>query len=184
MIIATTGTTQISVADVYSRWKDWVISGNAHFLEAFSPVGGESIDVSQGTSIPLYAFLVNGWRLRPQEASHTLNVVGGVILVSGGGDPFASTLGNWLIKINYQQPVQAIGVSGSSSGGLTTAQDQRLERIEKFLRNKTITDPSTGMQTIYEDDGSTVFAEADLFEDASGNQRYRGQGAERREKLQ
>jgi hypothetical protein len=40
------------------------------------------------------------------------------------------------------------------------------------------------MQTIYEDDGSTVFAEADLFEDASGNQRYRGQGAERREKLQ
>lgn len=52
-----------------------------------------------------------------------------------------------------------------------------------MLRNKQITNPSTGKMTVYDDDGVTVLAEGDLFEDAAGTQPYRGQGAERRERL-
>jgi hypothetical protein len=67
-------------------------------------------------------FLTNGWRIRPQEANHTLNVNDGVLVVAGGGDPFVNTLGGYVVRINYSQPVQAITVStGGGSGGATAA---------------------------------------------------------------
>jgi hypothetical protein len=53
----------------------------------------------------------------------------------------------------------------------------------KLLRNKQITDPVTGKMTVYDDDGTTVLLQGDLFEDALGSIPYRGQGAERRERL-
>jgi hypothetical protein len=178
------GTTQLNVLDLYSRWKDWVAAGNAWAQQAFAPVGGDPIDVAAGTSIPLYAFLINGWRVRPQEADHTLAVTGGVLLVDGGGDPFLDTTGDFVVRINYQQPVQAIVVGGiGGSGGLTTDQAARLERIEKWLRNKRVTNPSSGKQIVYDDDGSTVLGQGDLFEDVAATQPYRGQGAERAERL-
>lgn len=181
LAILSAGTVVLSVPDLYSRWKDWVVAGNAQFLPALSPVGGDPIDPGAGTEIPLYAFLTNGWRVRPQEASHTLAVTGGVLLVDGGGDPFVSTLGSFVVRVNYQQPVQAITVASGS--GLSATQDERLARIEKFLRNKQVTDAATGKMTVFDDDGSTVLAEGDLFEDAAGTQPYQGQGAERRERL-
>lgn len=130
VITLTSGTTELDVVDLYSRWKDWVTAGNANFIPAFDAVGGNAIDVSSGTAIPLYAFLINGWRLRPQEASHVLNVTGGVLLVSGGGDPFLNPLGSFVVRINYQQPVQAITVatSGGGGGGLTLQQAAELTK--------------------------------------------------------
>jgi len=57
-------------------------------------------------------------------------------------------------------------------------------RIEKILRNRQITDPAGGTLTIFENDGLTPFLQAALSEDAAGAQPYRGQGAERRERLE
>jgi hypothetical protein len=116
--ITLTAQTTMSVRDVYSRWVDWVItSDNTKFLPAFATLGGDSIDPGTGTSVPIYAFLINGWRIRPQESSHTLTVNDGILLVQGGGDPFLSTLGNYNVRVNYQQPVQAITVSTGGGGG-------------------------------------------------------------------
>jgi hypothetical protein len=128
IITLTSGTTELDVVDLYSRWKDWVTQGNANFLSAFEAVGGNPIDVFAGTSIPLYAFLTNGWRIRPQEANHTLNVVGGVLLVFGGGDPFINPVGNFVVRINYQQPLQAVTVSTAGGGGLTPEQEEKLTK--------------------------------------------------------
>jgi len=50
-------------------------------------------------------FLENGWRIKPQKANHTLNVIDGIILVNNGGDPFKNTIGSYIVRINYQQPV-------------------------------------------------------------------------------
>lgn len=118
------GTTVLSVKDLYSRWVDWYLTGdNSKYLPAFSTTGGDDIDQSSGTAIPIYAFLVNGWKIRPQEANHTLNITSGVLLVSGGGDPFISTIGTYMVRINYQQPVQAIGFNTGGGGGGATASD-------------------------------------------------------------
>lgn len=129
VITLSSGTVSLDVVDLYSRWKDWVTLDNAKFLPAFEVVGGNTIDSASGTAIPLYAFLVNGWRIRPQEANHTLAVSGGVLLVSGGGDPFINPIGNFTVRINYQQPVQAIGFStGGGSSGLTPQQEAQLAK--------------------------------------------------------
>lgn len=55
--------------------------------------------------------------------------------------------------------------------------------VSRFGRNKFITDPVTGLATLYADDGTTVLAQGEIFEDAAGTQPYRGKGAERRERL-
>jgi len=65
---------------------------------------------------------------------------------------------------------------GFVEGGLVSA-------AASITRNKVITDPVAGTITVYEDDGTTILYQADLWEDADGTQRYRGQGAERRERL-
>ncbi len=121
LISLSIGTTSLSVHDLYSRWKDWVLlSDNSKYAPAFSVVGGDPIDENAGTSVPLYAFLLNGWKVKPQEANHALSVIDGILLVSGGGDPFQNTTGSFNVRINYQQPVQAVGFdTGGGSGGST-----------------------------------------------------------------
>lgn len=59
-----------------------------------------------------------------------------------------------------------------------------LALLGKLARNKTVTDPSTGTITVYDDDGVTPLFVASLFEDADGQVGYRGQGADRRERLE
>lgn len=130
LIILSAGTVVLDIADCYSRWKDWLLAGNAQYAQAFNSVGGDPIDPSAGTFIPLYAFLLNGWRVRPQEATHTLNVTNGILLVDGGGDPFVNTTGSYIVRVNYSQPVQAITVStGGAAAGLTLMQEARLNEL-------------------------------------------------------
>jgi hypothetical protein len=130
IITLTSGTTTLDVKDLYSRWKDWVLlSDNSKWDLAFLVSGGDTIDPGAGTAVPLYAFLANGWRIKPQESNHTLNVTNGVLLVDGGGDPFVDTTGSYIVRINYQQPVQAITVA---TGGLTGQQSQDLSAIKRM----------------------------------------------------
>ncbi len=95
-------------------------------------VGGNDIDTAAGTKIPIYVFLQNGWKLKPQEANHTLNVGDGILLVDGGGDPFIGTTGSFVVRINYQQPVQAISFDAGGGGGGTIPAELLL-MLEQFL---------------------------------------------------
>ena len=122
LVILTAGTTAVSIRDLWSRWVDWLLtSDNSKYQFAFTTVGGDDIDLAEGTKIPIYAFLQNGWRIRPQEANHTLKVSDGVLLVAGGGDPFVDTVGSYRVNTRYSQPVQAISfdTGGGGVGGLT-----------------------------------------------------------------
>lgn len=76
------------------------------------------------------------------------------------------------------------GLTGPESAQLMGIPSATITRTEKLLRNKMITDPATGVLTIYDDDGTTPLVSGDIFEDAAGSQPYRGQGAERRERLE
>lgn len=126
-ITLTAGTTALSVRGLWARWVDWLLTGdNSKYDLAMEQGGGDSIDPTAGTAVPIYVFMINGWRIRPQETHHTLMVSDGVLVVRGGGDPFVNTTGPYMVRVNYSQPVQAITVStggggGASSGDIATA---------------------------------------------------------------
>lgn len=117
LIILSTGTVSFSLADLWTAWKDWVYLGNAGAARALDYVGGEPINPAEGTVVSLYLFLLNDWKIRPYEGDHTLAVTGGTLIGPRGGDPFVSTLGDFTVRIRYEQPVQAIGYSTSGGSG-------------------------------------------------------------------
>jgi hypothetical protein len=119
LVTLSSGTTSLDVRDLWSRWVDWFLtSDNSKYPMAMATLGGDDINPAEGTTVPIYAFLLNGWKIRPQEADHTLGVVNGILLVSGGGDPFVNPVGDFAVRINYQQPVQAISYSADGGAGV------------------------------------------------------------------
>jgi hypothetical protein len=75
-------------------------------------------------------------------------------------------------------------VRESGTTGLTPEESADLELVRKTMANKQVTDPVTGKLVVYDDDDASVYVEADIYEDAAATQPYRGQGVERRDKLQ
>ncbi len=114
LIINDSGTTSFDVREVYSRWKDWVaLSDNAKFLQAFSVVGGNPTIGSN--IITPYFFLENDWKVRPQEANHTLQV-DGIMLTIDSSDAFVDTLGTFRVGVQSIVPIltETVIVSGGS----------------------------------------------------------------------
>jgi hypothetical protein len=185
----------ITATELYSRWVDWVATGdNAKYQPAFRSVGGD--DLGGGLSIPPYFFLQNGWRVRPMEANQTLTITGN-LFVDGGGDPVVSTLGTFNVLTKLVVPVQAQGITTSGSSAPTASEVatavwghasavdllSRVQLAEAILRNKQVTDPVTGIMTVFDVDGVTPLLQAQLYEGIDTLVPYRGSGAERRERL-
>jgi hypothetical protein len=101
-------------------------------------------------------------------------VSGNLVAVDTGGSPIEP-----LVATSFN----LVTVEKATSAALVSADTVLLERIEKIIRNKMITDPVAGTITIFDDDGVTVLLQANIFQDAAGTIPYAGQGAERRERL-
>lgn len=110
-ITLSSGTVTLDLLDLHSRWKDWLLLDNSGYEQAFRAVGGDI------PAIPLYLFILNGWKIVPQSSDHTLTVTNGVFEVDGGGDPFVDPAGSYKIRINREAPGIAIGYSSSGSSG-------------------------------------------------------------------
>ena len=108
----------VSAAQIWSAWVDWH-EANQQWPLAFQLVGG--IALGGGLFIPPYFFLMNGWRVRPMEASHNLTITGN-LFVDGGGVPVVGTLGTYQVNVNYTVPVQAQGIATSGSTGPTASE--------------------------------------------------------------
>lgn len=118
----------VTAAEIWSRWVEWVAqSDNSKHPVALRQVGGD--ELGGGLLIPAYYFLLNGWRVRPMEASHLLTITGN-LFVDGGGQPVVQTLGAFNVSVQYTVPVQAQAVStGGAVAGLTPAQAAQLQRV-------------------------------------------------------
>lgn len=97
LIIANSGTTSLSVkVDLYSDWKEWTEqSDNIKYLQAMRSTGGDPVP---GGVLGATYFLMNGWRIRPQEANHTLTVDGN-LFTEEGASPFVPPTGTWAVSI-------------------------------------------------------------------------------------
>lgn len=110
------GAVALDLIDLHSRWKEWVLLGNAGFAQAFSTIGGET------PKIPLYLFLSNGWKIVPQSANHTLSVTNGILETDDASEPFVDPVGSYSIRINRESPGIAIGYSATGGTGPTAAE--------------------------------------------------------------
>jgi hypothetical protein len=63
-------------------------------------VGGDPISATK--NLGLTFFMINGWRIRPQEADHRLTVIGNLYTDPAGFSPFVSTLGVYNVTIEMQ----------------------------------------------------------------------------------
>lgn len=162
------------------------------FMEAAGkvPKGG-------GRFTPRYLLLLNGTKLVIPSGVSEVNVTGEV-LTDDQSSPFDTSLAGGPVIINYTPPEAEVIEVVVGGGGAPTAEQNaaavwahatgvdvaaKIAIVGKILRNKTLTDPSTGIMTVYDDDGVSVLFTAQMYEGTSAAQPYRGQGAERRERL-
>jgi hypothetical protein len=112
-IIMNSGETVYDVRGAYSKWKDDIfLSDNFTYDFAFSVLGNVVYDPPK--RVPPFTSLTNNWKIRPDEANHTLTVSGGILYVDGGGDPFVNTLGAYTVRIKYVQPVEVLMIATGS----------------------------------------------------------------------
>ena len=147
---------------------DLSVTMDSYAFLAAALTGTSSLDVGS---------LTLAIRLAP-EAFSGLGVLGAamnspahlVCRIKIGADPGAEEIADAV----WQRETSAHTDAGVM-GGL-------LALLGKMATNKTVTDPTAGTITIYDDDGTTPLLTAALFEDVAGSQAYRGQGADRRDR--
>ena len=98
----------LSVAEMWSRYVDWLATGdNSKYGELLTTVGRDQDD------IPLYVFLETGVTIVISNNSIPSPVVDGVLKTRSGGDPF----GGVVVNARLREPGIAIGYSTSGSTG-------------------------------------------------------------------
>jgi hypothetical protein len=180
LIIANTGVTTLDVrVDLYSDAKEDWQSGALDISSIrlnkrkfpYRVIGGD--DTAPGEIAPLYAYLKNGWRIRPQEADHVLNITGGAILVDGDTtlDPFVDTLGAFTVRVRFYVPVQGT-LMESGTSGLTPAESAALLDLQtdvEYIKGMEKGEWSiVGNQMIFKNESSVEIARFNLF-DENGN---------------
>lgn len=88
-------------------------------------------------------------------------------------------------------PGNSAGLQTVNTGGTTPALEPlesaallQIGTVLKMMRNKMITDPVSGLVTIYDDDGTTVLYQGNIYENVAGTIPYAGNGINRRDRLE
>jgi hypothetical protein len=154
--------------DLYSDGKeDWLATPALQKLRfPIEPIGGNLVP---GRVIGDSYVLNYGWSIKPWEASHDLTIVGNLFtqfppLV----DP---SIGGYMVRVE-----SIVSTLVEIRSDVSSAADLSLMR--KIGTNRLVTDPTTGLMTLYDDDNVTVVKVWDIYEDVAETQPYQGQGIE------
>lgn len=99
--IDASGDNELSVQEIYSEWKQWLLDDPARlaYPSAFRYVGADPI--SENQSLGTTFFLTNGWRIRPAETNHKLTLVGNLFTDPAGDDAVVSTLSAFNVRVVF-----------------------------------------------------------------------------------
>ena len=127
-IVVGAATSQLNVQYVYSFWKQWISEGNAQWVPAFRPVGGDAL--GGGNKVAFYGFLANGWRVRVPTGLDNLFVLGGILATDELDNPFIFDG----VLITLQQPIAIQFVDNPDVKAL----EDRMEVFEDQQQNTII----------------------------------------------
>lgn len=141
----------------------------------------KELSLSGAAKFPAIDF-INGYRLRfPNAGNYTIGggnfnavivPVAGVYVERNSSSAYAVTS----IGAGGATPEQISDAVWSHSAA--TSLTSRVVIAQAILQNKTVTNPATGVMTVFAGDGVTPLLTATLFEDVAQTQIYRGQGAD------
>lgn len=116
LFICKPGVTSFDVKiDLYSDAKEHWLSGGAAmgFLFPLRAVAGDPR--ADGSIVEPFYFLRDGWKIRPQEADHVLQVTGNIELDEGEtGNLFVPTLGDYTVLVTANTTNRGTLLSGST----------------------------------------------------------------------
>lgn len=139
LFIAKAGITEIDVAvDLYSDWKEDVKPTADNQLGApiaMRVVGGDP--TSPTTNLGGTFFFVNGWKLRPDEADHTLTLNGNLFADPSDEPIIVPTLGAFTVLVKQV-------VSNLIDQTVSEILPSDITRILQILDNEIVTNPITG----------------------------------------
>lgn len=107
----------VDVKDVYSRWKDWIATGdNAKYLQAMSSIGGESLGGGEFAGATF--FLLNGWTVAPQptQSVSSLNLVGNLFPFPDSNPTLDYGLVTGGRQVSVERRTSTLSVGVSSDG--------------------------------------------------------------------
>lgn len=115
-------TQYFAVLDMYSRWKEWVAAGNAHYLPAFRSVAGDPI--APGKVIAPYVFLntVDGWRIQPECSEHEIILDGNLYSENTSIGMFLPSIDQGTVNIIIERSSAAIGMDLGGGGAPSAEQ--------------------------------------------------------------
>ena len=131
LFILNSGVTSLDAkVDLYSDAKeDWKTNpALTKFRFPITAIGGNSI--GGGQFVSPYFILKYGWKIRPQEANHTLVVVGNVI-TDDESQPIVATTGAFNVVVRSQITSNSLTVSGGSA--LTQEEHDKVMLNQKIL---------------------------------------------------
>lgn len=165
LFIAKAGVRSIDVkVDLYSDWKEAVLLNNEQGQAlAMRSTGGDprSPTLNLGSTF----FMLNSYRIRPDEADHELEITGNVFADPFDRPLFAPTLGGFTVLLRNV-------VSDLVDPQVARLNVDDVITLRKIIQNRTHTDPATGIMTVYDDDNTTVLFTASLYEDVAAATPY------------
>lgn len=187
LVLVDAGVTEVTCQQIYNACRRF--EGELANLDILPLVrAGGKDDLGGGRTVGITLTMINDWRVKfPDEAGPTVEIR----QITGGNFLAVNQFQNvpidasTFVSVIIAQDTSASSISVPSSG-LTPTESAQLSEIvilQKIMKNKFITDPTTGTLTVFDDDGTTVLLQANIYEDAAASQAYRGRGVERRERL-
>lgn len=96
----------------------------------------------------------------------------GVVEVGGGV---------YMVDVTLVTPTT--GLLWDTGAGIFAFEDYKADLIIKLLRNRRETNPITGIQTLYDDDGTTPLLTGAIWQDVGGTIQYAGDGIDRQDPI-
>lgn len=160
LFICNPGTIELNVTELYSMWKQWVQSGQGiNYLPMFEAIGGQPLP--GGLFAGQTYFLINGWKIKPQQANHKLTILGN--LYSSDGSAVTISSPGFTVEVALATSAQAQGISTSGGSGITLAQIEASTVLAKQAELLLLVDRLTSARAAKLDRDLAHAADADRY---------------------